>query len=220
MATHVTADVVGLFALEREAAPFRKLVANRPGIRVVVCGVGLSTARHAAEEVTRRDPPAAVVFAGFGGALRDGLAVGDVVVAAEVMDEAGGVWRCENVGQQQARLLTTTRLIASPSEKRELGERHQADVVDMESAAAAAVCHARGVPFLAVRAVSDTIDTALSPRLVKLLSRGKVSPLRTVAALLRQPSLILEFRRLARDTKFAAKMLAAVLAEILEPHLC
>jgi adenosylhomocysteine nucleosidase len=214
----VTGHVVALFALDREADPFRRAAADRTGIAVAVCGVGPASARRAAEAVTRRDPPAAVVVAGFAGALWPGLAVGDVVTAAEVVDEAGGRWRCADVGQGTARVLTTSRLIGSPAEKRALGERHLADVVDMESAAVAQVCEARGVPFLAVRAVSDTVDTALSPRLVKLLSGGKASPLKAALALIRQPSLVGEFRRLARDTKFAAKTLAAALVEIVAPQ--
>ena len=75
----------------------------------------------------------------------------------------------------------------------------------MESAAVAAACAARGVPFLAVRAVSDAVDTALSPELVRLLAGGHVSVRRALLALVRKPSLLREFRRLARDTKIAAQ---------------
>lgn len=177
-------------------------------------GVGPTAGLRAAEAVTRRDPPTGVIFAGFGGALRPGLAIGDVVIAAEVVDAAGASWICSCVGQSPARILTTSHLVATPAEKRELGDRHAADVVDMESAAVARVCAARGVPFLAVRAVSDAADTALSPRLVRLLAGGRVSPVRAGLAVLRQPSLVAEFRRLARDTRLAAKHLATTLERI------
>jgi adenosylhomocysteine nucleosidase len=214
----VSNPVVILFALEREAAPFRRLTGNRPGVRIGVTGVGANAARRAAEEVTRRDSPPGVIMAGFCGALRSGLAVGDVVAASEVIDMRGGRWACRNIGQPPARFLTATGLVASPFEKQQLAFRHHADVVDMESAAVAAVCHARGVPFLAVRAVSDTADTALSPRLVKLLSGSKVSPARAALVVFRQPSIVGEFRRLARDTRLAAKALAVALVAVLDPR--
>jgi adenosylhomocysteine nucleosidase len=217
VAADVTTGVAVLFAMEREAAPFRRAVGDRPGVQVVVTGIGPAAARRTAEAVMRREPVTRVVFAGFCGALRSGLAVGDVVVAAEVMDERGGRWACTEVGQGRTRLLTTDRLIGTTEAKRALGERHAADAVDMESAAVAAVCHARGVPFLAVRAVSDTVDTTLSPRLVKLLSGGSVSAVRAVLALARQPSLVTDFHRLARDTRLAAKQLAEALLRIVVP---
>jgi adenosylhomocysteine nucleosidase len=214
----VSNPVVILFALDREAAPFRRLAANRPGVRIGVTGVGANAARRAAEEATRHAVPPGLIMAGFCGALRSGLAVGDVVTASEVIDERGGRWACQNIGQPPARLLTATALVASPFEKHRLASRHHADIVDMESAVVAAVCHARGVPFLAVRAVSDAADTSLSPRLVKLLSGAKVSPARAALAVFRQPSLIAEFRRLARDTRLAAKALAVALTVVLDPR--
>ena len=127
--------------------------------------------------------PGLVVMAGFGGALRDGLAVGDVVTPAEVVDEASGRWAC--VGGGEGRLLTASGIAATPAAKRELGERHAADVVDMESAAVAAACAAAGVPFRAVRAISDTVDVGLSPRLAGLFASGHFSPWRAMLALAR-----------------------------------
>src|SRR5207253_1642126 len=105
---------------------------------------------------------------------------------------------------------------ADPAEKRGLADRTGADAVDMESAAIEGVCAARGVPFRAVRAVSDTVDTALSPELVRLLSGGRVSPWKAAVALAGKPSLLGEFRRLARDTKLAARNLAHALLDLIQ----
>jgi adenosylhomocysteine nucleosidase len=110
---------------------------------------------------------------------------------------------------ESPRIVTVDHLVSDPAEKQLLGESH--DAVDMESAAVAEVCAARGVPFLAVRAVSDTVGTALSPELVRLLSGGNVSVWRACLALVRRPALIGEFVRLGRDTKLAAQNLAAAL---------
>jgi adenosylhomocysteine nucleosidase len=135
-----------------------------------------------------------VIAAGFCGALVPVLRVGDVVTSP--------------------RILTVDHLVSDPAEKRRLAERHGADAVDMESAAVAEVCAAKGVPFLAVRAVSDTVDTALSPELVRLLSGGRVSVWKALRTIMRRPRLLGEFRRLARDTKLAARNLAEALIKI------
>jgi adenosylhomocysteine nucleosidase len=187
--------VLVLFALEREAAPFRRLAGR--GVTIRVSGVGRDRARAAAEVALRSTPvPRLVIAAGFCGALAPGLRVGDVVTSP--------------------RIVTVDHLVANPTEKRQLAERTGAYAVDMESAAVEQVCAARGVPFLAVRAVSDTADTALSPELVRLLSGGRVSPWRAAVALASKPSLLGEFRRLARDSKLAARNLAAALVEVIE----
>jgi adenosylhomocysteine nucleosidase len=183
-----------LFALEREAAPFRKLARGLPRVEIHVTGVGRKQASEAAKRLLQDPVPSRVIAAGFCGALIPTLHVGDLVMSP--------------------RILTTDHLVSDPIEKRRLAELHGAGAVDMESAAVAEVCAAKGVPFLAVRAVSDAVDTALSPELVRLLSGGRVSVWKALRALVRKPRLLSEFRRLARDTRLAAKNLAEALVEM------
>lgn len=186
-----------LFALEREAAPFRRSARNWPQVSIQVTGVGRQCAQTATERVLR-DHPDLVIAAGFCGALVPALRVGDVVTE---------------------RIVTVTHLVSDPAEKRRLAATYQADAVDMESAAVAEICAARNVPFLAVRSVSDTVDTALSPELVRLLSGGRVSLGRALRALVRKPALLTEFRRLARDTRAAARTLAQALVQLIGKQL-
>jgi adenosylhomocysteine nucleosidase len=189
-------------------------------IRIHVTGVGRRRTQVALEQIlTESDSPRYIIAAGFCGALLPTLRVGDIVIAREVVDVAGHTWptHCTSTLQdkQCGRILTANGLIANAAEKRRLGEFHKADAVDMESAAVAEVCSARGVPFLAVRSVSDTVDTELSPELVRLLSGSNVSAWKAFGALLRKPALIGEFRRLARDTRLAARNLAEALVIII-----
>lgn len=184
--------VVVLFALEREAAPFRRAARGLKGVTIAVSGVGRTRAREAAERLMQGEP-ALVIAGGFCGALKPSLRIGDVVTSP--------------------RILTVDHLVGDPAEKCRLGEFH--DAVDMESAAVAEVCAGKGVRFLAVRAVSDTVDTALSPELVRLLSGGNVSVWKACGALARKPALLREFLRLARDTKLAARNLAQELVAII-----
>ena len=182
-----------LFALEREAAPFRRAARGLKHVAIRVSGVGRTCARGATEAALDDLPGTRLVIAaGFCGALVPALRVGDIVTGN--------------------RLVTRDRLIGDPAEKRRLAEQSGADAVDMESDAVATVCAERGVQFRAVRAVSDASDTALSPELLRLLAGGSVSVLRAVSAMARRPALLGEFRRLAHDTRRAARSLAANLA--------
>jgi adenosylhomocysteine nucleosidase len=199
MAIDVGATAV-LFALEREAAPFRRLARGLPRVRILVTGVGRRHASAAAERLLRNQPmPQIVIAAGFCGALAPQLKVGDVLTS---------------------RILTVDRLVSDPAEKRRYAQEFDADAVDMESAAIEEVCAAKQVEFRSVRAVSDTANTALSPELVRLLSGGNVSIWKAMKALARRPALLSEFRRLARDTLLAARNLADALMAVLSspPH--
>jgi adenosylhomocysteine nucleosidase len=243
-------SVLVLFALEREAAPFRRAARALPHVSIHVSGVGRRRAREAAERLLAESRLSLAIAAGFCGALVPALRVGDIVrspqaafltspLAGEVAREASG-WGVSDfphagaspptrrvqsdaatspptgeVGERgEPRILTVDHLVSDAAEKCRLGQLH--DAVDMESAAIEEVCAARGVPFLAVRAVSDCVDTALSSELVRLLSGGSVSVRKACGALLRKPSLLGEFLRLGRDTKFAARKLSEALVEVVQ----
>lgn len=190
----MAAIVIVIFALDREAAPFRKLARrHRLPVRILVSGVGRDAARQAMESV---GDAMLVISAGFCGALNPELKIGDVCCSDE------------------AKILTVDRLVATPDAKRRLREQTGADVVDMEAEPIRRLCKSRGIPFLAVKAVSDTADTSLSPALVNLLSAGRVSPMRALTAALRRPAILFEFHRLACDTSLAARRLAERLVEL------
>jgi adenosylhomocysteine nucleosidase len=223
VATVVTGQTSGetivLFALEREAAPFRRLARGLKAIRIHVTGVGRNRTRAALEKIlSQSNSPSLIIAAGFCGALQPDLKVGDVAIATEVVNQSGYSWPATGTinqsEQPKCRLLTVNHLIANAAEKKRLGECHQSNIVDMESAVVAEMCAVRDVPFLAVRAVSDSVDTELSPELIRLLSGGHVSAWRAFRALLRRPSLMGEFRRLAWDTRLAARKLAETLAKL------
>jgi adenosylhomocysteine nucleosidase len=204
-----------LFALEREAAPFRRAARDIKHFDIVVSGIGHRRARAAAEAIAATSPRL-VIAAGFSGALQPGLGVADVVWPAEVVDAGCRVWPSTPLARQSnVRLLTATALVATRQEKLDLGRRFQAAIVDMESAAVAEVCSRKGIPFTAVRAISDAVDTELSPQLVRLFSGGTVSSWKACRALVSKPSLFWEFRRLARDTRIASRALAEELLTVI-----
>lgn len=169
--------------------------------------------------------PKLILSAGFAGATQDTMQVGDILLATEVLDPAGNRWPTTWPGDLPAgdwkpplhrgRLLTVPQLVGTAQEKEALGSKHAAQALDMESAVVARMGSRAGIPFGCVRAISDDVRTALSPRLVSLLSGGRVSPLRLLRALLSSPGMAIELGRLAKQTRLAADRLGQALGELL-----
>jgi adenosylhomocysteine nucleosidase len=158
--------------------------------------------------------PRFVLSAGFSGALRPDLHVGDLIRATEVLDPQGNLWPTTWPmdgmavdALSQGPLLTVSQLVSDPRQKRRLGRQYGALAVDMESAVVARFCHEQGIPFGCVRVISDDGNTTLSPHLVALLRAGGASPVRLASTLLRRPALTVELWRLAGKTRLAAKRL-------------
>ena len=121
------------FALKREATPFQRLHRQRTEIIVEITGIGRDRARESLEKLLGKEQsPSLVVVAGYAGALRSGLAVGDVIIAAEVVDAAGNVWPTSWPNARAGRILTVDHLIAESAHKLELGQLHHADAVDIK----------------------------------------------------------------------------------------
>jgi adenosylhomocysteine nucleosidase len=244
------ADPCVVFALRHEATPFlrgtfrpQQRFRGAPcrarfcgpswlSVLVLETGLGLAAVEAAltwalSSPLFGRVPyrPKLVLSAGFSGALRPGLRVGDLVLATEVLDLEGNRWPATWPGElppgewrpplTRGRLLTVPGPAATPGAKRALGERLDALAADMESAAVARLCQKYEVPFGCLRVISDDWDTPLSPQLVGVLKRGRVAPLRLAAALARHPTLVRELWRLARHTRAAARQLAVGLGELL-----
>ncbi len=169
--------------------------------------------------------PKVVLSAGFAGALKDELQVGDLILASEVIDVEGNMTAVSWPGplaagewqppMKRGRLLTVSKLVSDPVRKRDLGIRHQAMAVDMESATVAAICSQREVPFGCIRAISDRVDSAISPELISVLSGANVSWWRFVGLILRSPSKVSEVWQLAKASGLASRQLARALGELL-----
>jgi adenosylhomocysteine nucleosidase len=188
-------------------------------LTVLVTGVGFDRARQAIEWAIAELELGFVIAAGFAGALDPALKVGDVVIASEIIEMEDQQWHtglpAELGDRICGRMLTARSLIATAAEKRRLFRSTRALAVDMESAAIAEACQAERIPCAAIRAISDTALTNLPPHAVRLLSEGRVSPLRALAAIVRKPSLGTQFWRLARDTRLAAGALADALNQLI-----
>lgn len=200
-----------LFATRREEAWLRGARrTSSPGTGYAIIGMGPARAAAWAERFFADGCRADLVLSvGLCGGLRTGLAVGDVLLPAAVLGPDGRRWLCAGLlGPANGLLVTTDRAVADPAEKRALGLRTGADAVDMEAAAVAEACHSAGVPFAAVKAVSDPVDTALPSELAHVCPDGLVRFGRLLAAGVQRPGLVGELWRLGRASAAAMGRLA------------
>jgi adenosylhomocysteine nucleosidase len=148
-------------------------------ILLVQTGVGREKAEAAADFVLERYPISTLISFGFAGALSPKLRVGDVVLCLKLhcksnsnagsLDASthGLVPLATQAAQETALCLhmgdnvTVDELVTQPEEKQTLGQAFKALTVDMESYWVARAAYARQIPFLAVRAISDTLTQSL-----------------------------------------------------------
>jgi adenosylhomocysteine nucleosidase len=174
--------------------------------------------------------PAAVLCAGLSGGLTPTLSVGDLAVAGELVTPDRPVPRpCDPalvaaagalIGRhgpgpvEPVRLATTATMVGAPTAKAELARSTGAAMVDMESAAVAAVAAEYGVPFLAVRAISDGLDDVLDPELAGLVDEyGDPRLLRAAWHVICRPTRLPSLLRLKRRCDLAAGRLGEFLAD-------
>lgn len=191
-------DVGFVFALGMEAGGLDDLISGATvlkgdgfvarrgslaGRRVVsiVSGPGRQRAAKATEALIAGHRPRWIVSAGLAGGLVAELRHADVVYADRVclvdgtavdlpVDERLALWLGERKIARGA-VLTVDRVVRRAEDKRQLGLRTTALVVDMETAAVVEVCRRRGVPARAFRAVVDTVDDELPPDVERLLEQ-------------------------------------------------
>lgn len=208
----VTGPVLVVVGLKREAA-----VAAGEGV-VTVCGGGRSDllpARIAA--AMAEHAPRAVLSFGVAGALLPGLPVGAVLAAATVRDGSARrfgdpAWTARLVARTGARLADFAGVdaaVADPGAKARLRETSGAAVVDMESHLAARAAAAAGVPFAALRAVSDRAEHGLPPAAVAGMGAdGGVDVGAVLRALAADPRQLPALLRTGRDAGAAFRALA------------
>ena len=95
-----------------------------------------------------------VMSMGFCGALDPALHVGDIVISGEGFKSPSHRF-------MRAEIWSADRVAVSSGEKRQLRQSTGAAVVEMEAAAVAEKARKWGLPFRAVKAVSDTADEDL-----------------------------------------------------------
>jgi adenosylhomocysteine nucleosidase len=130
-------------------------------------GIGAEAARRACEAVIKLYQPRLVISAGFAGAVDPELKMGRMLTPRLVIDANDGS-RTE-VGSGNG-VLVSFNAVADARQKLKLGKAYRADAVDMEAAAVSRGADAHGIPFVAVKAISDEAGFEM-PSLDKFIAR-------------------------------------------------
>lgn len=181
---------------------------------VLACaGMGRARAQLAAEEALSRGPVHRLISAGWCGALRSGIAPGSVHRPGRVVDQETG--RTYQTGEAGG-ILVTSAVIAGRAEKQRLARDCQAELVDMEASAVAEYAAQRGIPFMAVKAVSDGPDFELPGLGQFVTATGGFREAAFAAHLAVRPVLWPRVVHMARSSSLAAKNLSRELRILLE----
>jgi adenosylhomocysteine nucleosidase len=192
----------------------RKYQFFEKGDTTVLCGgIGYEAGHRAAEAIIAYARPDLLVATGLAGALRREIKLGQTFMPASVIDAATG--RCWEYSGGEG-VSVSSIVIAGADHKRELAQRFRADIVDMEGFAVAEVAHARGIPVLAAKAVSDELEFELPPlqRFVGADGRFRGAQFTLHAAV--HPAWWPRIAALKRNSDLAARALARLLLQIIE----
>lgn len=192
------------------------------GVVILHTGVGAEMAAKRAAAFMERVRPRLVIGAGFAGGLDPSLRLGDLIIGTNV-SAPDQVERCRALVQPTERvhfgpIVGAHVPIETVAEKAEFARISRGLAVDMESAALTAACASVGVPFLSVRAISDSADAALPvPFGVWFdLERQKPRPSALVRYLIAHPQQFWPFVRFVRGLTPARRTLTAFLVRLIE----
>lgn len=208
-------------------------------VAAVRSGMGPVRAQQAAASLIRKMQPQCLIVAGFASGLRSGLPPGALVVADDVfwfaspgLDDPASlrtaqpdpglldIARRASAGEAPVvgGVLSLDALLRDPSAKAYAASLvPQAIAADMETAWAAAAAISAGVPWIAVRCVTDGIEDTLPLPFDQYLGPdGEVASARLPRAILREPWSLVGLVRLGARSFRAAGNLAAFVEAFLQ----
>lgn len=196
---------------------------------IAVSGIGAQAARAAAEAcvgLARQGRCRRVVWTGIAGGLSPDLRVGDLIVATSVRAPEGRpialdaclVAPAVASGCDEATVVSAPAPVVTADERgrlwRLVGSPDRA-AVDMESWEAAQVFSAASVPFVVLRAISDTATDDLPPALEGAVrAEGGISIPRLALAVLRRPQAAVPLMAVRFRAARYAKALASAAAAL------
>ena len=200
---------------------------------LVTSGMGLRQASQAARHLLEHSSPQLLISFGIAGAVNPDLEIGDVVLAQAVCRMEHGVIEALSplapwpeaareaaslaLAGRGRRLLSGTAVTTggSPVMESQLGAM-QHPVLEMETAGIAQVAAQAGIPLLSLRAISD------GPRAPIPIDLGQVMDAdanlragKLLREVIRDPGIILQSRRMLRNTRIAADNAALALVAAL-----
>jgi nucleoside phosphorylase len=206
-------------ALEREISPlvdgWRQKTVTSGGVQwnlresedaaVIFVGTGSRRAYLGTKVLVESVRPEVVTSIGFAGAAAPDIAVGDVVIPAEIVRYSNGQRYRADCGRG---VLATVDEVAGPEEKSHLATGLGVIAVDMEAAGVAQASQEAGRRFFAVKAISDSQSENVD-LVSKFVQPEGFQTGRFVAHIAVRPQLWPTVGRLARNSSVASRALAS-----------
>jgi adenosylhomocysteine nucleosidase len=195
-------------------------------------GEGSAAASRGAASVLGNVSAGRMLVIGVSGGLSESLEHGTIIVGRSVTrvggkpqlpDEEWSVAALTLNGAQSAELITTTEILCTPSAKSDALARLNGDgpaAVDLETAAYAEVAASRNVPWLAVRAISDTADDTLPVDFNRFLDdEGRIDRGKVTWYAMRHPATVPGLLEMQRRVSLCAERLAEFAERLLNPSI-
>jgi nucleoside phosphorylase len=212
-------------------------------IIVVQTGMGTRNAKAAIKYVLEKHSPDFVLSIGFGGALYNGASAGDLIYAnrvflipenvlekpmtlfnyrelfsQEIPDVREIVSKLsEKVSMHEGCILTFEKYKKKSEIKKNLSKDLSFPVCDMETFFLAKLSVEQGLPFFAVRSVTDRSDEEIPPEFLYVTDEsGKYKLSRALSLILSKPKLIKDVIRTGRASAIASNNLWHLVKAIIE----
>jgi len=180
-------------------------------------GAGQAAATRAFAAIEDGGPIDLIYSVGWVGALTTEVASGSAHNIGGVIDvRTGERFNCE--ADAGPRWLVTSPIVAGEAEKQRLASAYKADFVDMEAAAVARLAAMRGIPFYAIKGVSDGFHDRLPDFNRFILPSGQFQLARFVLFAVFRPWLWPALIRMGENSRKASKAIAESLLDHLNPR--
>jgi len=190
------------------------------GGRLLLIQAGMG-AHGAARALTSLETPSLLLSAGFCGGLRPEIGLADIIIGSQVvrntrsfpadpflLESASRAFKTIDCPVHVGTILTVDEVV-TPADGIQGRAEPEILAVEMESAHLAEAAQRHGVPFLAIRVVSDTPSAPWATEGRHLLKPdGRLNPASLATSLLRQPSRIPRLLHLASKLRPATRRLA------------
>jgi adenosylhomocysteine nucleosidase len=184
-----------LKGLTRQPIPIGTWRAITDDTLVALSGIGAERA-HKAGAVLVAHGAKALLSWGCAAALNGRISPGCLIIPVRVIGSSGEIYKVNIEWHRRLykalerkhpvyteALVESDAVLKTAAEKQALAKRTQAVATDMESAAIARLAQEHGVPFVALRAIVDTVSTDIPDNVLKALDRhGNISVRKLLAS--------------------------------------
>lgn len=184
-----------LKSLTRQTIPVGAWKAITDNTLVTLSGMGAERAYRAGEVLVAQGATALLSW-GCAAGLDDRIGPGCLIIPEQIVSGSGEIHKVNTIWHQRLyqalerkypvhteALVESDAIIKTAAEKRALAERTRAAATDMESAAQARLAQEHKLPFVALRAIVDTVSTDIPENVLKALDpQGNVSMWKLLAS--------------------------------------